>query len=265
MCYGGNMKLFNLNICVKIDNNIEVVDLISNDNYDIVTLQESMRRLDNNVNPVYDSCNFIREQTRYKNNFFGAMWVAKQHCKYGKVVRNFGGYVEQGNQTLTNLPIMKSRNVFYYQEYSNFEDTTDFRLNDHPRAFTEIIVKDAEKELQIINVHGTWNADKKGNDRTKIQTKAILEIVRNDIPSIVVGDFNLLPCTEEIKSLSVNMINLIEKFNIKSTRPNFDDGLDKGNIICDYIFVNDLVKVNNFYILDSNVSDHLPLILDFDI
>lgn len=126
-------------------------------------------------------------------------------------------------------------------------------------------MKIGEKELQIINVHGTWNKDKIGNKRTKIQTKAILENIRYDIPCIVVGDFNLLPDTKEIKSLSSNLENLIERFNIKSTRPEFDDGLDKGNIVCDYIFVNNKVKVNNFCVVNSNVSDHLPLILDFDI
>lgn len=259
------MKLFNLNIGVKIDNNNGVVDLIKNDYYDIVTLQESMRKLDAGVNTLFDSCNIIKNQTKYENNFFGALWIAKQHRKNGTIARDFGGYVEQGNQLLTNLPIIKSRNIFYYKEYSNFEDTTNFREDDHPRAFTDVIAKIGDKELQIINVHGTWNKDKTGNERTKIQTKAILENVRYDIPCIVVGDFNLLPETQEIKSLSSKMDNLIARFNIKSTRPEFDDGLDKGNMVCDYIFVNDKVKVNNFSVINSNVSDHLPLILDFDI
>ena len=58
------------------------------------------------------------------------------------------------------------------------------------------------------------------------------------------------------------MINLIEKYNIESTRPKFDDGLDKGNLICDYIFVNNKVKVKNFRVINTNISDHLPLILE---
>lgn len=69
-----------------------------------------------------------------------------------------------------------------------------------------------------------------------------------------------MPETKEIKLLSEKMDNLIERFNIKSTRPDF-----KGNFVCDYIFVNDKVKINNFSILNSNVSDHLPIVLDFDI
>ena len=89
--------------------------------------------------------------------------------------------------------------------------------------------------------------------------------MRKDIPAIVVGDFNLLPETESIGLLNKELINLIDKYKIKSTRPHFDAGLDKGNLVCDYIFINDLVTINNFQILESNVSDHLPLLIDFEI
>ena len=259
------MKLFNLNIGIKIDNNSGVIDLINNDKYDIVTLQESMRKIDDCVKLKYDSCNEIKKQTNYKNDFYGALWFAKQHIKNGNVEKDFGGLVEQGNQLLTNFLIVKSRNVFYYLKYSKFEDVTNFRKDDHPRAFVDVILKIKDKQLQIINIHGCWNKDKTGNERTLMQTQAILDNVRFDIPSIVVGDFNLLPDTKEIKLLSEKMDNLIEKFNIKSTRPDFDDGLDKGNMVCDYIFINDKVKVNDFKVLNSDVSDHMPLVLDFDI
>lgn len=75
----------------------------------------------------------------------------------------------------------------------------------------------------------------------------------------------MLPNTESIELFNNELVNLIDKYNIKSTRPNFDDGLDKGNMVCDYIFVNDKIKVNDFKVIESNISDHLPLILDFDI
>lgn len=259
------MKLFNLNIGIRIDNNKEVVGLILKDSYDIVTLQESLRKLDDNVISMFDSGNVIKTETKYKNSFFGALWTAKQLKKNGIVKRDYGGYVEQGNQLLTNFSIMKSRNVFYYKEFSNFEDATNFKQEDHPRAFAEVVLDIGGNQLQIINVHGSWNIGKTGNARTQNQTIAILDNIRYDIPSIVVGDFNLLPETQEIKALSSKMTNLIEKYNIKSTRPNFDDGIDKGDIVCDYIFVNDKVKVKDFCVLKSNASDHYPLVLDFEI
>ena len=202
------MKLFNLNVGIKLDNNKEVVDLILKDNYDIVTLQESMRKLDEGVFSQYDSCDFIRKHTSFKNNFFGAVWVARVHKKNNKIHRDFGGYVEQGNQLLSNYPIIKSSNVFYYKEYSNYEDSTNFRKEDHPRAFIECVLDINGKELQVINVHGLWTSDKMGNDRTQSQIDAILNRARKDIPCIIVGDFNLLPTSKYIKILSDNSVEV---------------------------------------------------------
>ena len=61
--------------------------------------------------------------------------------------------------------------------------------------------------------------------------------------------------------------NLIKEYKIDSTVPDYDHGteLKKGRFVMDYIFVNDKIKVNNFEVFDTSISDHLPLILDFDI
>lgn len=260
-----NMKLLNLNICIKKDNNKEVIELIKEDNYDIITLQEVMRKIENTTFDMYNSSNIIKNNLSYKYSFFGPLWIANYHEKNNVITKNFGGLTEQGNETITNYPIIESRNVFYYKDYSIFIDATNFSKEDHGRAFEEVILDINGKYLQIINVHGIWTKDKLGDERTIKQINSILSNIRNDIPSIVLGDFNLLPHSESIKIISDKMINLISKYNIKTTRPTFDDGRDKGNVVCDYIFVNNKVKVNDFKILDIIVSDHFPLILDFEI
>ncbi len=259
------MKLLNINTCIKLDNVNNIVNLISNDEYNIVTLQEVMRKIDDTVFERYNKSNIIRSNTNYKYSFFGPLWIASHHEKSGVISKYFGGLAEQGNEVLSKYPIIQSENVFYYKNYANFTDTTNFRQEDHPRAFENIILDINNKKLQIINVHGIWNKDKMGDERTIKQSDAILSYVREDIPCIVAGDFNLLSDTESIQKMSKKMINLIEKYNIKTTRPVFDDGLDKGNLVCDYVFINKKVKVNDFKILNSDVSDHFPLVLDFDI
>ena len=85
------------------------------------------------------------------------------------------------------------------------------------------------------------------------------------IPTIIVGDFNLNPQSKSIEILNKKLTNLIEKYNIKSTRPTVKDGLDVGGRVDDYIFVNDKIKVNNFEVKQIDVSDHYPLILDFEL
>lgn len=166
---------------------------------------------------------------------------------------------------MSNYPMIESRNIFYHKEYSAYIETSNFRKGDHGRAFEEIILEVNDKHLQVINVHGIWTEDKLGDERTINQINKILSVVRWDIPSIVVGDFNLLPNSKSIDIISEKMINLIAQYNIKTTRPIFYDGLDKGNLVCDYIFVNDKVKVNDFKFFNCEISDHFPLVLDFEI
>ena len=260
------MKLLNLNLGIKLDNNKDVVELIKKEQCDIVAFQEVMRKKDDLVYERYDSSNVIKSNTNFKYSFFGPLWYATHHIKNNVIARDFGGTTEQGNEILSKFPIIKADNIFYYKKYSEFVDTTNFRKEDHPRAFIDVIL-DIEGEgrvVQIINIHGCWNKDKKDDARIFLQMEKILSYIRYDIPSIVVGDFNLLPNTKSIEMMSKRMINLIEKYNIESTRPKFDDGLDEGNLVCDYIFVNNKVKVKNFRVIDTNISDHLPLILDFD-
>lgn len=259
------MKLLNINVCIKLDNANNVIELISNDKYDIVTLQEATRKIEDAVFDKYNKSNIIKSNTDYKYSFFGPLWIANHHEKNNSISQDFGGLIEQGNEVLAKYPMIQSENVFYYKNYSDFTDTTNFRQEDHPRAFENVILNINDKKLQIINVHGIWNKDKIGDERTMNQSEVILSYVRDDIPCIITGDFNLLPNTESINKINKKMTNLIEEYNIQSTRPTFDDGLDRGDLVCDYIFVNEKVRVNDFKVLNSNVSDHLPLILDFDL
>ncbi len=259
------MKLLNLNLGIKLDNSKDVIKLIKEEQCDIVAFQEVMRKKDDSVYDMYDSSNVIKSNTNFKYSFFGPLWYAKYHIRNNVVARDFGGTTEQGNEILSKFPIIKADNVFYYKEYSEFADTTNFRKDDHPRAFIDLILDIEGRKVQVINIHGCWNKDKKDDDRTILQMEKILSHIRYDIPSIVVGDFNLLPNTKSIEMISKKMKNLIEKYNIKSTRPKFDDGLDRGNLVCDYSFVNNKIKVNDFRVIDTNISDHLPLILDFSL
>ena len=70
------LKLLDLNVCIKLDNNKEVVQFLNNDKYDIVTLQEVMRKIDDTVIDRYKSSNVIKENTNYKYSFFGPLWIA---------------------------------------------------------------------------------------------------------------------------------------------------------------------------------------------
>lgn len=259
------MKLLNLNICIKLDNNNKVIDLIKEQKPNICAFQEVMNGTEESCFEMYQSKNRLVEIAEYPFHEFAPLFIAKGVSKKGVITRDFGGKAEQGSLILSQYPILEHHNQFYYNEYRYEYDATDFQEKDWCRSIQNIRLKIQDKELQIINVHGIWNKDKIGDERTIAQSEFILSQIRDDIPCIVLGDFNLLPNTQSIQMLDDKMNNLIDTYQIKTTRPTFNDGLDKGNIVCDYIFINDKINVDDFRVLENNTSDHLPLILDFEI
>lgn len=259
------MKLLNLNICIKLDNTDKVIGLLEKESADICTLQEVMNGIDESCFEMYKSRNKLIKIKNYRFNEFAPLFIAKGVSKNGIIKRDFGGNAEQGSLILSKYNIKYHANEFYYNEYRYEYDATEFREKDWCRSIQNSILDINGKELQIINVHGIWNKDKAGDERTIFQSRFILSKIRYDIPCIVLGDFNLLPNTESIKMINNKMINLINEYNIKTTRPTSNDGLNKGDLVCDYIFINDKVKVNDFKILSDDSSNHLPLLLDFEI
>ena len=262
------MRLVDLNIGIKLDNNDKVISFLKEKNADIITLQEVMRGIEETVYDRYNNSKIIKESLKdtHHHSFFGPLWVADKHIKNGTITKDFGGMAEQGNEIISRYPIIEASNHFFHKNYQIFIDTTDFRKTDHARAVVVAIVEINNQKLRLLNIHGIWNEGKIGDERTIKECEYLLSLIEdNTIPTIIVGDFNLDPQSKSIKILNKKLTNLIEKYNIKSTRPTVKDGLDVGNSVDDYMFVNDKIKVNNFEVKQTDASDHYPLILDFEI
>jgi len=88
-------------------------------------------------------------------------------------------------------------------------------------------------------------------------------------PKVIGGDFNLMPDTESVGLFEKSGYkNLIKDFDIKTTRSSLNSGkYPEGDIqyFADYAFVSPEVKVKDFKVPQVEISDHLPLILEFEI
>lgn len=262
------MKLISFNIGIKINNSKKVAEFIISQNPDIVAFQEIVHNIDDSVLEMYTSRKIITEKISSKlpNSFFGPLFITDAVRKNSLIHRNFGGFIEQGNEIFSKFEIVKASNEFYHKNYSYGLDLEEFFLSDHPRAMQLVKLKINNSIVQIINIHGTYSKSKADNKRTLNQCKYLLSAAkRENLPTIIVGDFNLYPNSKSIAILNAKFTNLITEFKIKSTRPDFNDGDDKKTGVVDYIFVNEKIKVNDFKVLQTKISDHLPLILNFDI
>jgi endonuclease/exonuclease/phosphatase family metal-dependent hydrolase len=124
---------------------------------------------------------------------------------------------------------------------------------------------DGQKNFMIANVHGLWVNRKHKTDTSEriTQSKKINKVLdKFNGAKILCGDFNLLPNTESITMIEKNsMKNLIKDYGVATTRSSFFPIKDVK--FADYVFTSSEVHILNFKVLKNEVSDHLPLLLEF--
>ena len=137
------------------------------------------------------------------------------------------------------------------------------KWNDYSGRFAAGVALAIQVEnYAVINVHGLWQGSIKTDTEAKIeQSKKVLTLAqKTEGQKIICGDFNLLPDTKSIKMLGDKYKNLIKEYGIKNTRSSL---YPKEIRYADYAFTDKDITVNDFSVPDLNVSDHLPLVLDF--
>lgn len=133
----------------------------------------------------------------------------------------------------------------------------------HSRDLQWIKLKINNCIYTIMNVHGLWNGQGKTDSPERLaQSQEIRNFMdAQHTPMVLCGDFNLRADTKSIEILEKGMSNLIKNYNVQSTRTSL---YDKDEKHADYIFVSPQITVKKFEVLDDLVSDHAPLLLEFE-
>lgn len=117
-------------------------------------------------------------------------------------------------------------------------------------------------KLAIFNFHGFSSWPKVDTSERISQSGNIIKIMdRFEEKKVLCGDFNVWQDTKSIGMIESRMRNLVRELGISTTR-NADFSPD--DRISDYAFVSGNIKVKSFSVPDVKVSDHLPLILEFE-
>lgn len=187
----------------------------------------------------------------------------------GDVLTNHRGYFRPHYQNWYGLAIFSNKNVppleegdvFVYKR-KGYEPTGD--LGNHARNIQYLKFESPSGQRAIINFHGLWNGRGKTDSKERLaQSTNIVNFIKTlETPYLIAGDFNLLPDTESLKMLEdFRLKNLIKEFGITSTRTSF---YDKPAKYADYILTSKEIKIKDFKVLPDEVSDHLPLYLEFE-
>ncbi len=117
------------------------------------------------------------------------------------------------------------------------------------------------KQYTICNFHGWWSPSKGDSPERLLQSENIKKFLDTISGSkIICGDFNLMPDTQSMGILEKDMKNLIKEYGVTSTRSHF---YTKKGRFADYILTSKGVSVEEFGVLEEDISDHFPLMIKF--
>lgn len=193
--------------------------------------------------------NFSKALSKFQGYFTTYDLLTRSNCIYGQAI-----FVKK------NIEVKENGK---FRVYKNSKSDVGF--------IQRMSIKKGNSNLHIANVHGKTHPGHKLDTSTRIkQSQAIIDFLKNKKGSkIIGGDFNLLPKTKSVNLFEQNgYLDLIKKFSIKDTRGKINKKIYQGSDIqyyADYCFISNNVKVKSFTVPNIEISDHLPLILEFEI
>jgi endonuclease/exonuclease/phosphatase family metal-dependent hydrolase len=218
---------------------------------DILCLQEVID-VSKGDGSIFLTVKEILSETGLKNVFFSPVFT----FNYFNELANFG------NCVITNLAIERAETVFTHDQFIDKLDLPE-QGGANMRNFQHAVLRlSKNKILNIINHHGYRIPEhKNGDDKSLEQCQLIARYIQSLTgPTVIAGDFNLVPESESIQQIDKVATNLVAESGIKTTRTNHSPKTE----VCDYVFVRDL-KVESFRMSDSVVSDHCALVLEFTV
>lgn len=255
--YSGIMKLISLNLWAGRAGEEKVAAFIEKHrDVDIFCFQEMLHGGQHLKGTTVNGTNF---DTIVPELFERTRVILKDHVSY--FYPHVFDYYGLTMFVKKNHVVSREGEVFIYKErgYLSKEE-----MGDHARNL-QYATFEAPEKITVINVHGLWNGKGKGDSADRLlQSDNIVSFLKTiPGPYVMCGDFNLLPETESLKKIEAfGLRNLISEFGITSTRSDF---YPKPERFADYVFVSPEIKVNEFRVLDDQVSDHLALYLDFQL
>lgn len=184
----------------------------------------------------------------------------------GKV--NFALRIGQATFVKKSIKKIEEGSVFVYRKQGQMGPTYPDGRGDFPRNFLFDELETNGKHFLILNLHGFWEPKPKYDTPQRFkQSEMILDfIAKRNLPTVLAGDFNLSMSTQSISILEAKLSNLVKNFKLKTTRSSLYNPYYRiHDEFADYVFTSKDITVNDFKSLSTEVSDHLPLYLEFDV
>lgn len=227
----------------------QVADLLKDQTPDIACLQEVMEFDGDAV--LCASLGDLQQAGGFKESFHSPVFSFNMMNKSAHF----------GNAILSHNPAEKTETIFTNLEYKadfSFE-SDDYNI----RNLQHAVYEHEGQKLHVLNHHGHHvRTHKNGNEETLRQMLQVADYLQTlEGAVILAGDFNLAPDSKSLEVINELLENQSVSHGLKTTRT----PLTSKTEVCDYIFTNRFVRVLDFRMLDTLVSDHAALLLDFEL
>jgi len=161
-----------------------------------------------------------------------------------------------------SFSINKTDNLVIFSEMNTTEDENDESYFSMGRNLQVLEFNHLGNIYTIFNFHGMWIAKGKLDTPKRIlQSEKVKEILdKTKSAKILCTDLNVTPNTKSLAILAEGNKDLIKEYKVESTRSLLKNRPE----VVDYIIVSLEIEVKNFKVLQEEVSDHLPLFLEFN-
>ncbi|MEK7614034.1 MAG: endonuclease/exonuclease/phosphatase family protein [Patescibacteria group bacterium] len=247
------MKLLQWNVWYKEDVN-NIVTFLKEINPDIICLQE-LTINHPEFNQGVDTSKYIANELGF-NYYF----------KDAQTSTNNGKEYTLGNGIFSRFPILQSR-FHYIQEPSNPNDqNTDYSAEG--RLYVEVELDTPNGEYTIGTVHMSYTDRFVSTPAKEAETRELIKVVQEkEKQYLLTGDFNALPESYTITELQKYLKNVGPEVEAKTwtTKPFSYNGFEATTLDwrLDYGFMTPDIQVRSAEILNTEYSDHLPLLIEF--
>lgn len=208
---------------------------------------------------------FDLENTNILEKFQKAIPLLKYSSFAPILKRERGGKFEQlGNAIFSRYKILET-NIFYFHHPPRWGRRW---WNNQAKNLLEAKIKIDGKELFVYSTHLSLNPLLLDTKKRIEEAEKIIKVVKEKKPLIIGGDFNGRP-----NSLVVQRLKGAFRRADPKNRPTFAKlSLSAGrlkikgiSLKLDYVFYSPQLKIRTCHILKTDASDHLPIVVEFEI
>ena len=177
--------------------------------------------------------------------------------------KELGKVIQYGNMILSRFPIINHKVHYFFKQ----PDWTDDYEN-QARHLLEARIDVEGKGISVFTTHLTYSKAFQDNPKKIKEAEKIVDIISDKKPTILAGDFNSTPNSKTIKSIDTQIKYLDREKRPTWTKHPFSKDGFKANTLnwkLDYIFLSEDLSHQNLEIIDTALSDHLPMKVEINL